>query len=52
MGQVNIATVNPALLLKYAEKAELNPFRASGSATMALLMELVETGAIVSRAGA
>ena len=26
MGQVNIAKVNPALLLKYSEKALLNPF--------------------------
>ena len=26
MGQVNIAKVNPTLLLKYSERAELNPF--------------------------
>ena len=36
MGQVNIAKVNPALLLKYAEKAVLNPFTCSGRASMAL----------------
>jgi hypothetical protein len=52
MGQVNLETVNPALLLKYSEKAELNPFTSSGRATMALLMELVATGAIVNRTGA
>ena len=52
MGQVNLSAVNPALLLKYYEKAELNPFSASGHATMALLMELVATGAIIARAGA
>ena len=51
MGQVNIQTVNPALLLKYCERAELNPFTSSGHATMALLMELVATGSIVNRAG-
>ena len=49
MGQVNLATVNPGLLLKYSERAELNPFSCSGRATMALLTELVETGSIVSR---
>ena len=49
MGQVNIAKVNPALLLKYSEKALLNPFSCSGHATMALLDELVATAAIVSR---
>ena len=51
MGRVNLATVNPALLLKYSEKAELNPFTCSGRATMALLDELVATGAISSRGG-
>ena len=48
MGQVNIAKVNPALLLKYSEKALLNPFSCSGHATMALLDELVATASIVS----
>jgi hypothetical protein len=50
MGQVNLDTVNPALLLKYSETAELNPFVASGAATMLLLMELMATGAIATRA--
>ncbi len=49
MGQVNIEALNPALLLKYSERAELNPFDSSGHATMALLMELVATGSIVNR---
>ena len=48
MGHVNIAKVNPALLLKYSEKALLNPFSCSGHATMALLDELVATASIVS----
>ncbi len=49
MGQVNIENLNPALLLKYSEKAELNPFNCSGKATMALLDELAATGSIFSR---
>jgi hypothetical protein len=49
MGRVNIETVNPALLLKYSEKAALNPFNASGQATLALLLELAATGSIVGR---
>lgn len=49
MGQVNISKINPALLLKYFKKAELNPFDCSGQATMALLGELVATASILSR---
>lgn len=51
MGQVNVGSVNRALLLKYSEHAELDPFATSGRATLALLMELVESGAVVSRGG-
>lgn len=49
MGQVNIARVNPSILLKHSEKAELNPFGCSGHASMALLEELVATASVVSR---
>lgn len=49
MGQVNIANVNPSLLLKYSDKATIDPFACSGRATMALLDELVATAAITSR---
>jgi len=49
MGQVNVAKVNPTLLLKYAERAELNPFSCSGQASMALLDELIATASVVSR---
>lgn len=49
MGQVNIAKVNTALLLKYSEKPVLDPFAASGAATLALLHELVDTAQIVTR---
>ena len=50
MGQVDMVALNPALLLKYSARAELNPSACSGHATMALLMELVATGSIVNRA--
>jgi hypothetical protein len=49
MGQVDLRKVSPALLLKYAEKSALNPFASSGRASMALLEELIATGAVVSR---
>ena len=49
MGQVNIAKVNMALLLKYSERPVLDPFTISGQATMALLNELVATAQIASR---
>lgn len=51
MGQVNIAKVNPSLLLKYSTKATLDPFNCSGHASMALLNELIETAAVVNRGG-
>ena len=51
MGQVKLASVSPVLLLKYSEKAVLNPFTCTGAATMALLMEIAGSGAIVNRAG-
>lgn len=49
MAQVHAAKINPALLLKYFSRAELNPFDAPGHSTMALLHELVATAAIVGR---
>ena len=49
MGQVNLSKVNPALLLKYFRRAELDPFDASGAATLALLGELVASASIVGR---
>jgi hypothetical protein len=51
MGQVNLAKVNPSLLLKYSDKPVLDPFATSGCALMALLEELIETNQIVGRAG-
>ena len=49
MGQVNLTKVNPSLLLKYFTRAELDPFSASGEATLALLGELVASASIVGR---
>ena len=49
MGQVNIARINPALLLKYSVKATLDPFHCSGRASMALLDELIATASVVGR---
>ena len=49
MGQVNIARINPSLLLKYSVKAALDPFSCSGRASMALLDELIATASVVSR---
>jgi len=47
MGQVNLARVNPALLLKYSETAVLDPYAVSAAVSMALLEELVATASIV-----
>lgn len=51
MGQVNMASVNPALLLRYLEKAELDPFACSGEATLAVLLEIAASGSIINRSG-
>jgi len=49
MGQVSIERVNPALLLKYFRRAELDPFECSGQASLALLSELVDNASITMR---
>jgi len=51
MGYVNAARVNPSLLLKYGEKAVLDPFCWPARASLALLDELIATAAVVSRSG-
>ena len=43
MGQVNLARLNPALLLKYSETDALDPYSVSGQVSMALFEELVAT---------
>lgn len=49
MGHVSIAKLNPALLLKYFKRVELDPFEGSGQATLSLLGELVATASIINR---
>jgi len=51
MGQVNLARVNPSLLLKYSARPVLDPYAVSGQASLALLQELIATAQIVGRAG-
>lgn len=50
MGQVNMAKINASLLLKYAERPELDPFSVSGTVSLALLEELMATASIIGRA--
>lgn len=51
MGQVNLAKVNPSIVLKYSERPVLDPFAVSGRVSMALLEELIATASIIGRAG-
>jgi hypothetical protein len=51
MGQVNLARVNPSILLKYCDRAELDPYAMPGRAALALLEELIATAQIIGRAG-
>ena len=50
MGQVNMSRINASILLKYAEKPELDPYSVSGKVSLALLEELMATAAILGRA--
>jgi hypothetical protein len=49
MGQVNVARLNPGMLLKYSEKPTLDPFAVSGRVSMALFEELMATASIVGQ---
>jgi len=49
MGQVNLNRLNPALLLKYSERAELDPYTVSGKVSLALFNELVATASVVGQ---
>jgi hypothetical protein len=50
MGQVNMSKLNHSILLKYSEKAELDPYSVSGKVSLALLEDLMATAAICGRA--
>ena len=51
MGQVQMAGVNPALLLKYSACATLDPYALPGRASMALFDDLVATASIACERG-
>src|SRR5512147_2148681 len=46
MGEVNLQSLNPALLLKYSETAALDPYAVAGRVSMALFEELAATAAV------
>ncbi len=49
MGLVNLENVNPSLLLKYSESATLDPYGVSGTASLALLHELMARASIMGQ---
>lgn len=49
MGCVDLKKVNLSTILRYSEKAVLDPFSMTGAGALALLEELSKTAAIVSR---
>lgn len=49
MGQVNVSKVNHAILLKYSEKPELDPYAVSGRVSLALLEDLMASAQICGR---
>ena len=49
MGQVNLARINPSIVLKYSDRPALDPFSVSGQASLAMLEELIATASIVGR---
>ena len=50
MGQVDTSRINASILLKYAEKPELDPYSVSGKVSLALLEELMAIASIIGRA--
>ncbi len=50
MGQVHLQRINPCLLLKYCDKAVLDPYAMPGAASMALFKELVATASVIGQA--
>src|SRR5246127_3196781 len=49
MGQVNMALLNPGLILKYSELGNLDPWAVPGEATAALFDEMLATAAIMGQ---
>ena len=50
MGYVNLEKLNTTTLLKYSERAELDPFAVSGRVSLALFEELILTASVIGRA--
>jgi hypothetical protein len=46
MGQVNMARLNPGLMLKYSELSNLDPWAVSGRAMAAMFDEMISSAAI------
>ena len=51
MGQVNMARLNPSLLLKYSATQVLDPYSMSGQVSLAMFNELVATASIMAERG-
>jgi hypothetical protein len=49
MGQVNMARLNPGLILKYSVLGNLDPWAVPGAATAALFEEMIATAAIMGQ---
>lgn len=49
MGTVNMSKLNHSILLKYSERAELDPYSVSGKVSFALLEDLMATAAICGK---
>lgn len=47
MGHVDVERLNPAVLLRYSERAVLDPYAVSGRASMALLDDLVASASMI-----
>ncbi len=47
MGLVDTSRINPSILLKYGEQADLNPYAVSGKVSLALIEELMATASVV-----
>jgi hypothetical protein len=50
MGLVDVGRINASVLLKYSERAVLDPYSVSGKVSMALLEELMATANILGHA--
>lgn len=49
MGQVDLSKAHLGILLRYSEKAELDPYTVSGQVSLALLEELMDSAAIIGK---